>query len=446
MKKVTVVGAGLVGSLEAVFLAKRGYEVSVYERRPDLRKAEIDAGRSINLVVSHRGWTALRAAGIADEIEKITVPVYGRMTHDLEGNQNYFPYSVTNEPIHSVSRGELNCRLMDCAEKFNNVTFYFNQRCTDVDLDTATCVFEENETGEETIVEADLVIGTDGAFSAVRNRMVRTDRFNYSQEYIAHGYKEIHIPANPDGTAQMRQDALHIWPRKQFMLMGLANLDGGFTGTLFFPFEGEPWSFEKIKTQDDVKRFFEEVFPDAIPMIPDLLTQYFENPTSSLVIVKCDPWVYRDKVMLIGDAAHAIIPFYGEGMNCGFEDCYVFEQLLNGIGDGNMTKLLGEYSKARKENGDAIADLSKRNFVEMRDLVADPNFILRKKIEGKIYDKHPDKWIPLYSQVKFTDTPYAEAKQAGERQDAIMNALLAMPGIEDRWNSDEVEKMILDSL
>lgn len=444
MKKITIVGGGLVGALQAVFMAKRGYQVDVYERRPDLRQADINAGKSINLVISHRGWNALKAAGIAEEIEKITVPVYGRMTHDVDGNQEFYPYSVMGNPIHSVSRGELNCALMDCAEQFENVNFHFDHKCVDVNLNQGTCVFEFDE--QQISISADLVIGTDGAFSAVRGAMVKTDRFNYSQEYIAHGYKEIHIPPGANGKPQMQLDALHIWPRKDFMLMGLANTNGGFTGTLFMPFEGEPWSFEKIVTEDEVRNFFGQVFPDAVPLIPDYVEQYFGNPTSSLAIIRCAPWHYGNNIMLMGDAAHAIIPFYGEGANCGFEDCFVFEQLLDKYGDENMGEVLNEYTRLRKDNGNAIADLSKRNFIEMRDLVADPQFILRKKIEGHFYKNHPDKWIPLYSQVKFTNTPYADAKQQGEHHDAIMESILAMPGIENKWDSEEVEKAILSQL
>ena len=276
MKKVTIAGAGLVGSLAAVYLARRGYKVEVYEKRPDMRVGNLDVGRSINLVISHRGWNALRKVGLVEEIEKLTVPAYGRCIHDVQGNTNFQPYSIKNEPIHSVSRGGLNARLMDLAEAHENVTFYFNHKCSNVDLDNAAATFI-NAAGDSVNVQADLLIGADGAFSKVRQRMQTTDRFNYSQQYIEHGYKEIHFPANVDGSPQMRLDALHIWPRKNFMLMGLANLDNGFTGTLFFPFEGEGWSFDSIKSEGDVHRFFEEMFPDAIPMLPNLTEQYMEK-------------------------------------------------------------------------------------------------------------------------------------------------------------------------
>jgi kynurenine 3-monooxygenase len=441
-KNITIVGAGLVGSLCAIYLAKKGYNVTVFEKRPDLRKANISAGKSINLVISRRGWNAIEAIGIRKEIESLTVPVYGRMTHDIKGNTNFIQYSTKNDPIYSVSRGGLNAKLMDIAEQFPNVKINFNEQCSDINLDTATASFINKETNLQTSFPGDLIIGTDGAFSEVRHRMMRLDRFNYQQEYIPDGYKEIVFPANEDGLPRMRQDALHIWPRKNFMLMGLANLDGGFTGTLFFPFEGEPWSFSKINNEKDLMKFFAEIFPDAIPLIPNLTEQYFDNPTSSLVIIRCSPWNYKDKIVLMGDAAHAIVPFYGEGMNCGFEDCFVFNNLIDKF-SGDFSKILPEYSNARKKNGDAIAELSLRNFIEMRDLVADPEFLLRRKIEGWFSEKHPDKWLPLYSQVKFTTIPYSEALQESKKHDEIMKSVLAIKNIEHNWNSPETEKHIL---
>jgi kynurenine 3-monooxygenase len=444
MKKITIVGAGLVGSLQAIFLAKKGFEVHVFERRPDIRKANISAGKSINLVISHRGWNALKSAGIAEQIEPITVPVFARMTHDIAGNQTYLPYSIKQQAIHSVSRGELNARLIDIAESFENVHFYFNEKCVDIHLDDAICHFENLQTGEKTTIQSNLVVGSDGAFSAVRQKMMAVNRFNYSQTYIEHGYKELIIPPLADGTPQLKQDALHIWPRKSMMLMALANLDGGFTCTLFMPFEGEN-SFESIQNETDLMKFFTQFFPDAIPLMPTLKKDFFNNPASSLVIVRSNPWHYKDKVVLIGDAAHAIVPFYGEGMNCGFEDCFVFNQLLDKHQE-NITDLLKEYTQLRQPNGNAIADLSLRNFIEMRDLVADPAFILRKKIEAKIYAKYPDKWIPLYSQVKFSNIQYAEAKKNGEFHDKIMEEVMAMPNISDIWDSEIVEQKIIQQL
>ena len=452
MKRITIIGGGLVGSLLAIFMAKRGHRVNVYERRGDPRKTDAYAGRSINLVVSHRGWTALRAAGVEEAVKEITVPVYARMTHDRDGKLTRLPYSIDNKAIYSVSRGELNCRLLSEAEKLPNVTLHFHQRCVDVDLEKASCAFARD--GEEVKwVLGDVVLGADGAFSAVRQKMAQ-GRFNYSQEYIEHDYKEIAFPANPGsspaqaGMPKMDPHCLHIWPRRYYMMMGLANQDGGFTGTLFMPHAATKDSpgFDAVRTEVEVKKFFAEHFADALPIVPDLVEQYLRNPQSNLVIVRCDPWTVNGKVALIGDAAHAIVPFYGEGMNAGYEDCKVLNDLLNEHGDDNWADVLHRYAVARKPNGDAIAELSMRNFVEMRDLVADPRFLLRKKIEGRLQAKHPDQWLPLYSQVKFTDIPYADALFEGQRHDRIMEEVLAMPGIEEKWGSEEVERRVLGLL
>lgn len=438
MSKVTVVGGGLVGSLLAVFLAKRGHQVKLFERRGDPRRTDVYAGRSINLVVSHRGWTSLRAAGVEEAVKAITVPVYARMVHDRDGKLNRVPYSIDNRAIYSVSRGELNRRLLTEAEKVPGVQLHFDHACVDVDLGKAECVFERG--GARVTEKADVVFGADGAFSAVRSKMV-LGRFSYSQEYIEHDYKEVAFPANADGTPKMDPKCLHIWPRRYFMVMGLANQDGGFTGTLFMPnthTENAP-GFDTVKTEAQVKAFFAEHFADMLPLVPDLEQQYLRNPQSTLVIIRCNPWQVNGKVALIGDAAHAIVPFYGEGMNAGYEDCKVLNDLLNAHGDDNWPEVLARYAAKRKPNGDAIADLSLRNFVEMRDLVADPQFLLRKKIEGRLQARHPELWLPLYSQVKFSDIEYKDAWNEGLRQDRIMEEVLAMPGIEQTWDSDEVE-------
>ena len=442
MSKITIVGGGLVGSLLAIFLAKRGHTVRVYERRGDPRKTDVYAGRSINLVVSHRGWTALRAADVEEAVQAITVPVYARMVHDTSGNLNRVPYSIDNRAIYSVSRGELNRRLLTEAEQFPNVSLHFDHKCVDVDLSRAECTFEHH--GQPVVVQADVVFGADGAPSAVRQKMMG-QRFTYSQEYIEHDYKEIAFPSNADGSPKMDPHCLHIWPRRWFMLMGLANQDGGFTGTLFMPnthTENAP-GFDTVREEREVRGFFAQHFPDVPGLIPDAVQQYLRNPQSTLAIIRCNPWTMNGKVALIGDAAHAIVPFYGEGMNAGYEDCKVLNDLLNEHGDDNWPLVLERYGKLRKPNGDAIADLSLRNFVEMRDLVADPRFLLRKKIEGHLQAKHPDQWLPLYSQVKFSDIEYKDAWKEGLRHDRIMEEVLALPGIEEKWQSEEVEKKVM---
>lgn len=437
-KHITLVGAGLIGSLLAIILAKRGYSVNVYERRPDMRREKIIAGRSINLALSDRGWLALELAGVGDDIRKVAVPMPGRMVHNVDSSVVFQPYGKGNQAINSVSRGGLNMTLMKLADEFPNVQFFFNHRCADIDHDTATAHFHNDITGADVAVKSDLVIGSDGAFSAVRMRLQKNDRFDFSQTYIPHGYKELTISAAPDGGFLMEKNALHIWPRGDFMLIALPNQNGTFTCTLFLPFEGNP-SFEMLKTKQDVQKFFEETFPDAIALMPTYLDDFFMNPTSSLCLIRCFPWSYKDKVMLIGDSAHAIVPFYGQGMIAGFEDCRVLNELLDKYND-DWAVVLPEYERSRKPNGDAIADLALRNFVEMRDLVAQPEFLLRKKIESVLSQKFPEKYVPLYTLVTFS--PHVEYKDAlaeSKKQDALFAKIFAMPDVEKRWQTVEFE-------
>lgn len=453
-KNFTIVGAGLVGSLLSIYLSKRGYKVTAYERRPDLRKNRISAGRSINLALSDRGWKGLEGVGIADEIKKVAIPMKGRMMHGIDGKLTYQPYGKDDQAIYSVSRGGLNCVLMDLAEK-HGVNIVYNQKCTDIDLKTATVTFEDTESGKSATVKADRVFSTDGAFSSGRMQMqTSTDRFNYSQTYLEHGYKELTIPPTASGDFAMDPNCLHIWPRGQFMLIALPNMDKTFTCTLFFPFEGQ-YSFSSLDTEQKMVDFFKKTFPDAYDLMPTLKEDYFNNPTSSLMIVKCFPWTYSDKMAMVGDSAHAIVPFYGQGMNCGFEDCVVMNQLMdkylgeiNGDDDSAAwQKIFNDYQIARKPDGDAIADLAVMNFIEMRDKTADPKFLLQKKIEAWFSDKHPDKWIPLYTMVTYSpQIRYSEALREGLRQESIMQQVMRMPDIENKWNSEDVEKKILEFL
>lgn len=444
MENVAVIGAGLVGSLQALYLAKQGHDVKVFERRPDMRQAEINAGKSINLALSDRGWKALAGVGMEEAIREISIPMKGRMMHDVEGNLTFQPYGLEGQAIYSVSRGDLNAKLMTAAEKHDNVSFFFNEKCLDFNLNTNEVNFENQVTKDVSEYKFNHIFGTDGAFSAVRSRMMKTDRFNYSQSYLKHGYKELSIPPAADGSHRIDKNCLHIWPRGKFMMIALPNLDGSFTVTLFFPFEGEN-SFEELDTKEKVQRFFEKTFPDSLEHMPHLLEEYFSNPTSSLVTVRCEPWNIEDRVLILGDAAHAVVPFYGQGMNSGFEDCSAFAE-LQAVYGSDWKKLFSEFSKQRKPNADAIADLALRNHIEMRDLTADPNFLLQKKIEKKMHEKYPDKWIPLYSQVTFTHIPYAEALKNGEEQDKIMEKIMSKPNIHDIWDSEEVEKEILKQL
>lgn len=439
-EKIVIVGAGLVGSLHAIMMARKGYQVEVYERRPDLRNIELQGGRSINLALSTRGWKALEMAGIAEEINEICIPMYGRKMHAIDGELTYQSYGKDNQAIYSVSRGDLNKRMLLAASEYDNVSFFFNHKCLDVDLVSNTAKFED-ENGNKVSTKADRLFGTDGAFSAIRQRLMKTDRFNFSQEYLSHGYKELLLPANPDGTHQIDKNVLHIWPRGEYMLIALPNYDGSYTCTLFFPFEGE-YSFSSLQTNQQVEDFFKKVFPDFYDLLPNVAEEYFQNPTSSLVMVKCEPWNYQDKIMLMGDASHAIVPFYGQGMNAGMEDCSVFQEMLEDF-DGDWSNLFNQFSTQRKPDGDGILELALQNYIEMRDLVGDSDFLLRKKIEKKIYDKYPDKWMPLYSQVTFSNIRYSEALATGQRQAKIMDKIMAMPNIHERWNSEEVEQAIL---
>ncbi len=446
MKKpehIIILGAGLVGSLLAVYLLKRGYRVTLYERRPDMRKVQIPAGRSINLALSDRGWRALEGVNLAEDIRRIGIPMKGRMIHPQQGKIYFQPYGKEGQAIYAVSRGILNCTLLDLAEKAG-AGIIFNQRCTSVDLANNTAKFQHSETNETSEAKADLIFGADGAYSAARLQLQFTDRYNYSQSYLEHGYKELMFTANADGTHQLEKYALHIWPRGGYMLIALPNLDGTFTVTLFFPFKGNP-SFEMLDTKQKVKSFFTEIFPDAVPLLPTLEDDFFQNPTGSLVTVRSFPWSFENKLVLIGDAAHAIVPFYGQGMNCGFEDCTVLNHLLDEHQD-NWEKVIPAYEQQRKPAADGIAELAVNNFYEMRDLVGHPDFILRKKIEAWFSEKHPDKWIPLYTMVTFSHIPYHEALRRGKQQDAIMDEVMKMPDIEKDWQNEKVEQRILSML
>ena len=443
MDKIVIVGAGLVGSLQAVLMAQKGYQVEIYESRPDLRNVELKGGKSINLALSNRGWKALEMAGMADDVNDVCIPMYGRRMHAIDNTLSYQPYGKENEAIYSVSRGDLNKKMLLKASEYENVKFFFNYRCRDLDIKTNTLTFEDAN-GKFIEVKADRIFGTDGAYSAVRNRLMRTDRFNYSQEYLKHGYKELLLPANADGTHKLDKNALHIWPRGEYMLIALPNFDGSFTCTLFFPFEGK-YSFKSLDTDDKVVAFFQEQFPDFTEMFPELIQEYHENPTSSLVMVKCDPWNYEDKILLMGDAAHAIVPFYGQGMNAGMEDCSVFMEMLADYGE-DWDKLFHDFAAVRKPDGDAILELALQNYIEMRDLVGDEDFLLRKKIEKKIFEKHPTKWMPLYSQVTFSHIRYSDALKTGKKQEKIMDGVMSLPNIHEIWDSEEIENQILSSI
>ena len=441
-KNIAIIGSGLVGSLLAIYLRKRGHTVTVFDRRQDVRKIEF-SGRSINLAMSNRGWSALRKVGIEDEIRKIALPLDKRALHVNDKPLYFQKYGKEGEAIYSISRGVLNRRMIDLAEEAGAV-FKFEEKVWDVNLSEAKIYTGESEKGEWQEYQYDIVFGADGAFSRVRHKMQRQSRFNYSQNFIDVGYKELTIPANEDGSHKLDKASFHIWPRGKFMLIAMPNLDGSFTCTLFLPFEGET-SFENIKTEKDAENFFSTYFPDIKGDISNLMNDFFKNPTSAMVTMKCYPWTYWDKVALVGDSAHAIVPFYGQGMNAGFEDISVLDGLIEAHGD-DWELIFKTYQKSRKPNTDAIAELSYRNFIEMSSKTANPKFILRKKIENNFAVKYPEKWIPLYSRVTFSDKPYSDALAIGDEQRGIMDRVMEMENIEEKWDSPEVENIILEAI
>lgn len=441
-KDIAIAGAGLVGTLLGIYLKKKNINVTVFDRSDDIRKIKF-SGRSINLAISTRGWQALDAVGIGDAVRNIAIPMDKRAIHLKDGSLSFQPYGINGEAIYSISRGGLNRLMIDLAEE-EGVGFQFNQKIWDVDLETASLFIGENEHGPFEKKSFDHVFGADGAFSRIRHRMQRQNRFNYSQYFLNIGYKELNIPANEDGSHKIDPNSFHIWPRGEFMLIALSNEDGSFTCTLFMPFEGE-CSFDEIDTEEKLQAFFQEYFPDTRDLIPNLKHDYFYNPTSSLVTMHCYPWAFSDKVALIGDAAHAIVPFYGQGMNAGFEDISDLSDLID-MYPNDWETVFDKYQEVRKPNADAIAELSYRNFMEMSSKTADADFLLQKKIEAWFTKQHPDKWLPLYDRVTFSLKPYADALAIGDMQKQIMDDVMQLPNIHENWQTKEVETYILERI
>lgn len=428
-----------MGSLLSIFMAKRGHKVSVYEKRHDIRGGELGAGRSINLALSHRGWRALEEVGLADKIREKSIAMKGRCIHHEDGSTAFQAYGQEGQAIYSVSRGELNAELDRTSSAFENVEYHYETPISKVDLSEGRLHFSKGS--EIFSIEPDLIFGTDGAFSRVRGAMQKKGRFNYSQSYLEHGYKELTIPAGPNGTCLIEKNALHIWPRESFMLIALPNLDGSFTCTLFLNFEGAV-SFDSLKTAKEVESFFQKYFPDVISVMPEYVNDFFDNPTSSLVTIKCDPWNYSDKVLLLGDASHAIVPFYGQGMNSGFEDCFLFNEALSGAGvkgDIDWGNLFSTFSEKRIDDANAIADLALYNFIEMRDLVAEPQFLLRKRIEKRLQQLFPEDFHSAYEMVTFTHKPYRLALATLNKQNELFEEILKLPNIEKEWDSGSLD-------
>ncbi|SNR15139.1 FAD-dependent oxidoreductase [Tenacibaculum jejuense] len=426
--KILIVGAGLCGSLLALRLAQRGYKIEVYESRPDLRKVDISAGRSINLALSDRGLKSLRLAGVEEQAKALCIPMYGRLIHDIEGNTFASNYSGrTGEYINSVSRQDLNALLLDEAEKHENVNIHFNTKCTRIDIENTVAHFKSYKTDEEFSVNPDIIFGADGAGSILRKsyELERKFLFSYSQDYLTHGYKELEIPADKLGNHQISKDHLHIWPRGEYMLIALPNLDGSFTVTLFLSYEEGKFNFENLTTEEEVTHFFETQFPDALALIPNIKDEFFNNPTGALGTVKCSPWMYKNKTLIIGDAAHAIVPFYGQGMNASFEDVAVFDGVLERFED-DWEQIFKTYQQERKKDTDAIADLAVDNYYEMRDHVANPLFKQKRKLEMDLEEKFPESYYSKYSMVTFNeDIGYNEAMKKGRAQDKALLNLIA---------------------
>jgi kynurenine 3-monooxygenase len=433
-QKAIIIGAGLSGSLLAIYLAKQGIEPDVYEARGDMRKEEAAAGRSINLALSNRGIAALKEVGLDKYMLAEAVPMFGRMIHAVDGSTKLLPYSGrSGEYINSVSRAGLNIALISEAEKHAGVQFIFNEKCIDFDCRSGAAKFESGKS-----VKGDTLIATDGAGSAVRTAMLHggVPRFDFSQKWLAHGYKELRIPPTATGDFQMEKNALHIWARRSFMMIALPNFDGSFTCTLFLAHKGEN-GFEQLTDEKSLMDFFQTNFADAISRMPTLTEDFFANPTGNLGTIKCFPWNAGGKSLLLGDSAHAVVPFYGQGMNASFEDCRILNQLIEQHGTDWET-VFDEFTNERKPNTDAIAEMAEENFYEMRDAVADPIFQRKRELETRLEQTYAD-YFSKYSMVTFReDLPYLVAKQKGNAQDNLLMEICA--------EIDDVNKIDLKQL
>ena len=437
-EKIAIRGGGLSGSLLAICLAKRGAQVELYERRGDIRKGQAAAGRSINLALSTRGIEALKRVGLAEQVLNDAIPMNGRMMHSVDGQLTYQAYGKEGQYINSVSRSLLNIKLLELADEFDNVKILFKQKCVSVDLNKNTAVMED-ENGVQTNITADILFGSDGSFSAVRNEMQKTSRFTYSQTYENYGYKELEIVPGPDSSFQAEEHALHIWPRGEFMMIALPNPGGNFTCTLFLPYEGER-SFEKLQTPQEIEAFFKQYFADALPMMPNYVEDFMSNPTGSLVTIRCNPWVNK-KFALIGDAAHAVIPFYGQGMNCSFEDVKELDEIIEAHYP-NWDDIFKNYQDARIKNANAIADLACKNFVEMRDLVGRPEFMRFKKIDNDLCAHYPEMYKSQYELVSFSKTSYKYAQDMGYKNEALIAHIMEHNLDTNIQNSEVIKPLI----
>jgi kynurenine 3-monooxygenase len=421
-EKILIVGAGLCGSLLALRMAQRGYQVEVYESRSDLRNSVISAGRSINLSLSDRGLKALRMAGLEKKARALCIPMKGRLMHDAASNTFESNYSGRQgECINSISRGNLNGLLLTEAEKYSNVNIHFNTKCLEIDIESKIVHFQSSDSKEQFTVQADVIFGTDGAGSSLRKSYEKQfPAFKVSQEFLTHGYKELEIPADKNGGHLISKEHLHIWPRGDYMLIALPNMDGSFTVTLFLSYSEGSYNFDNLITKEKIIEFFEKDFPDTLTLIPDVLKEFENNPTGKLGTVKCYPWAYKGNTLLLGDSSHAIVPFYGQGMNASFEDVFVFDSVLNQF-EGDWATVFSEFQKQRKIDADAIADLAIDNYYEMRDHVANPLFKEKRIVEMGLEKFFPTEYFSKYSLVTFNEhIGYHEAMTKGRAQDKVL--------------------------
>jgi len=442
--RTVIVGAGPVGSLMGLFLARRGHDVTIYEQRPDMRRVAIPAGRSINLALANRGIDALEKAGLMDEVRPHLIEMRGRMVHDERGDTQLQLYgNKPHEVIYSASRGALNGILMTAAERAG-ATIRFDRRCVAVDLAGDRLTLADDEAGGTIDVSYDVLIGADGSGSVLRDAIAAITDGKVSEKRLGHGYKELTITPGPDGAFRMERNALHIWPRGGYMLIALPNLDGSFTATLFLPNEG-PVSFAALRSEADVVAFFERNFADAIPLLHDVAGTFFANPTGTLGTIRCRPWRYGGRAVVMGDAAHTIVPFHGQGMNAGFEDCVALDRCFERFGNDRQAAL-GAFEDERKPNAEAIADMALENYVEMRDSVRDPRFLLKRELAWKLEELYPEHFIPRYSMVMFHLLPYAEAYARGRVQAEILDELTRTAGSVEEVDFELARRLVEQKL
>lgn len=442
-ESILVIGAGLVGSLLALFLARLGQTVHLCERHADPRPGGVAGGRSINLTICERGFAALDRVLAGDAVRAIAVPCYGRVIHNRDGTVEYQPYGNRGEAIHSVSRHRLNGTLLDLALQRPEIRCSFDEKCLEVDLARPGATFQNRRSGALTSRTAEVLLGADGAYSQVRLQMQKTQRFDYAQEYLDQAYKELRLPPAAAGGWALEGNAIHIWPRGNYMLIGFPNLDGSFTVALHMPYEGEP-SFASIRGEQDLLALFHSTFEDAVPLMPSLVKDYFAHPPTSMITVRCSPWTCNGRVALVGDSAHAIVPSYGQGANSGFEDCSVLADCI--AAGGGWAAALADYERRRKPNADAIAELALEHFAELRDKVGDPEFLLRKEIERRLSELDPDRFMPLYALISFTTLPYVEARARGCEQEKLISWAMAQGRIRERLADDAELRRLLAAL